>query len=125
MKVDFEQLTRHVFASSSCGLCGKASIEAVHQHFAPITSKVESACGGHNCGIARSFARRAENLLPAREWGLHAAAIFTSRAKAGGAAAEGRGQRQRLVDKGPGARISPGTGAVRQACAAGQRTGVV
>src|SRR5437879_8780837 len=34
--VNFEQLTRHVFASSSCGLCGKASIEAVHQHFPPV-----------------------------------------------------------------------------------------
>src|SRR5436309_9310457 len=31
--VDFKQLTRHVFASSSCGLCGKATIAAVHQHF--------------------------------------------------------------------------------------------
>src|SRR5207237_4467415 len=41
VEVDFEQLTRHVFASSSCGLCGKASIEAVHQHFPPIESKLK------------------------------------------------------------------------------------
>ena len=34
--VDFAQLTRHVFASSSCGLCGKATIESVHRQFAPL-----------------------------------------------------------------------------------------
>lgn len=27
--VDFESLTRHVFAGSSCGLCGKATIDAI------------------------------------------------------------------------------------------------
>src|SRR5262249_41880556 len=36
--VDFERLTRHVFASSSCGLCGKATIEAVQSQFPPVTS---------------------------------------------------------------------------------------
>src|SRR5438270_1664051 len=38
--VDFERLTRHVFASSSCGLCGKATIEAVHQRLEPLTSRM-------------------------------------------------------------------------------------
>ena len=41
VEVDFGQLTRHVFASSSCGLCGKASIDAVHQHFPPVESVLE------------------------------------------------------------------------------------
>ena len=36
VELDLEKLTRHVFASSSCGLCGKASIESVQQCFPPI-----------------------------------------------------------------------------------------
>ena len=40
---DLESLTRHVFASSSCGLCGKATIEAVQQDFPPVDSGVRIA----------------------------------------------------------------------------------
>jgi FdhD protein len=73
VKLDLKRLTRHVFASSSCGLCGKASIEAIHQRFPPIQSSVK-------------VPRQVVSQLPARmraaqkefqqTGGLHAAAVF-------------------------------------------------
>jgi FdhD protein len=73
--VDFEKLTRHVFASSSCGLCGKASIESVHQHFTP----VESAITANAKTISRlPFRLRTTQKNFARTGGLHAAAVFDS-----------------------------------------------
>lgn len=75
-EVDFARLTRHVYASSSCGLCGKASIEAVHQRFKPVKSKL----------VVRSTVLlelpaklRAGQAAFERTGGLHAAAIFDSR----------------------------------------------
>ncbi len=36
VRFDFESLTRHVFAASSCGLCGKATIDAIRTRLDPI-----------------------------------------------------------------------------------------
>ena len=36
---DWEGLTRHLFSASSCGLCGKATIDAILQSHPPIANK--------------------------------------------------------------------------------------
>ncbi len=72
-QVDFAQLTRHVFASSSCGLCGKASIEAVHQHFSPIDS-APTVSAGVLAELPERMRKSQRHF--ARTGGLHAAAIF-------------------------------------------------
>ena len=71
---DWERLKRHTFASSSCGLCGKASIESVHQQFEPVASKV--------CISARVITNLPDTLRAVQETfsrtgGLHAAGLFS------------------------------------------------
>ncbi|MFW6060605.1 MAG: formate dehydrogenase accessory sulfurtransferase FdhD [Phycisphaeraceae bacterium] len=72
--VDWEKLTRHVFASSSCGLCGKASIEAVHGRFPPI----EGAPLRVSDAVLQALPNRLHAAQAAfgRTGGLHAAALF-------------------------------------------------
>ncbi len=78
VEVDFARLTRHVFATSSCGLCGKASIEAVKLNFPPVNSDLSVAAAT----IARLPGRmRAAQQTFAQTGGLHAAAIFDSRGR--------------------------------------------
>jgi len=74
VQVNLDQLTRHVFASSSCGLCGKASIESVHQHFPPIESAPRV-----RAEVIRALP---EKLIPeqtafSKTGGVHAAALFS------------------------------------------------
>lgn len=72
--VDFERLTRHVFASSSCGLCGKATIDAVHQRIEPIESRVRA-----DPKVLLSLPDRLRDAQATfdKTGGLHAAGIFT------------------------------------------------
>ena len=84
VECDFEKLTRHVFASSSCGICGKATIDAVHQHFEPLPNAER---GTRNTEFeAKKILPLPEKLRAAqktfeRTGGLHAAAIFDQKGK--------------------------------------------
>lgn len=72
---DPAKLTRHVFASSSCGLCGKASIDAVHAHFDPVDSDVQIAA---DTLLALPDRLRKAQATFDRTGGLHAAGLFTA-----------------------------------------------
>ena len=71
--VDFEKLTRHVFASSSCGLCGKVTCEAVRGNHPPVTSDARI-----RADILQTMpdTMRAAQATFDRTGGLHAAALF-------------------------------------------------
>src|SRR4051812_34551922 len=71
--VDFQRLTRHVFASSSCGLCGKATVESVRSQFPRVESDVVVD--------AATLVRLPEAMRKAQSsfdqtGGVHAAALF-------------------------------------------------
>lgn len=71
--VDFNRLTRHVFSASSCGLCGKATIDAVQQRFPPLAAAAPAA----RTALLRLPERlAAAQLTFQRTGGLHAAALF-------------------------------------------------
>ena len=73
--VDFEKLTRHVFASSSCGLCGKASIDAVRTQFPKIDADV-SVTADTLLDLPQRM-RDAQDTF-SKTGGLHAAALFST-----------------------------------------------
>lgn len=71
---DFASLTRHVFASSSCGLCGTASIDALRRRFASVTDDFQIT--------PETLLSLPEQLRAAQagfsvSGGLHAAALFS------------------------------------------------
>jgi FdhD protein len=75
LEVDFEKLSRHVYASSSCGICGKVTIESVHQNFPPLASETRTT--------SSVLLQLPDKLLQAQRGfaqtgGLHAAAVFTT-----------------------------------------------
>jgi FdhD protein len=71
--LDVKRLTRHVFSSSSCGICSKASIDAVRQQYPPIEDdfQVEPQV---LLGLPAALASAQETFK--RTGGLHACALF-------------------------------------------------
>ncbi|CAN5563817.1 formate dehydrogenase accessory sulfurtransferase FdhD [soil metagenome] len=72
-RFDSGKLSRHVFTSSSCGVCSKATIEAARQQFAPIASAASID--------TKALLRLPQKLAAAQETfrrtgGLHACALF-------------------------------------------------
>jgi FdhD protein len=76
--VDFERLTRHVFASSSCGLCGKSTIDSIASQFPPI--ETDFALSAEILSQLPEKMRREQSAFD-RTGGLHAAALFDANGK--------------------------------------------
>lgn len=70
---DPTKLTRNVFSSSSCGVCSKATIEAVRQSFPPIDDSC--ALASHTLLTLPAALRAAQQTFD-RTGGLHACALF-------------------------------------------------
>lgn len=71
---DFEALTRHVFTSSSCGVCGKATIESVFQNFPAV--KPQAAVSADVLLSLPDKLREQQKTFD-RTGGLHASALFS------------------------------------------------
>jgi FdhD protein len=73
--VDLAKLTRHVFSASSCGLCGKATIDAVTSTKPPLP---DSPAISREVLLAAPEKLAAEQSVFARTGGLHAAGLFAA-----------------------------------------------
>ncbi len=77
VEVDFERLQRHFYTTSSCGVCGKASIEALETQGCPVLPRdspvIESAIIHSLPGTLRR-----EQAVFDHTGGLHAAGLFDS-----------------------------------------------
>lgn len=74
VQVDLKRLTRHLFTGSSCGLCGKATLEAILTHSPRIPSAPEIA---DEVILSAPKKLRASQSIFESTGGIHAAGIFS------------------------------------------------
>jgi FdhD protein len=78
--VDFDRLQRNFYTTSSCGVCGKASIAALHAQGCPVLPK---KCPTVDSALIHRLPEslRREQAVFERTGGLHAAALFDTQGK--------------------------------------------
>jgi FdhD protein len=74
VEMDWERLTRHVFSASSCGLCGKTSLDSVFQRFPAVEQKW--AISAELLWSLPAKLRAAQQTFSSTG-GLHACALFS------------------------------------------------
>ena len=75
VRLDLQRLERHFYSTSSCGVCGKVSIDALRVHVAPIASELRLA---PDLVAALPDAMRAQQKTFDATGAIHAAAIFSA-----------------------------------------------
>jgi FdhD protein len=76
---DFEKMRRHFFAASSCGICGKASIDAVRSRLLQAPNPDFRIAPGLLVSLPEAL-RSAQDVFE-RTGGLHAAALFDAQGR--------------------------------------------
>ncbi len=78
VNVDLERLQRHFYTTSSCGVCGKSSLDALHATGAASLQDVRTSFGRSTL-LAMPDRLRQQQETFSQTGGLHAAAAFNSR----------------------------------------------
>jgi len=76
VQLDAEKTQRNFFANSSCGICGKASIDAVRSRFLRAPNAGFRARSDVLCGLPEKLGGSQD--IFSRTGGLHAAGLFTA-----------------------------------------------
>ncbi len=77
VEIDFKRLERHFYTSSSCGVCGKTSIEALQTGVCSLAENTSLIFAAETIHRLPEVLRSRQNVFD-RTGGLHAAALFNS-----------------------------------------------
>jgi len=75
--IDFKRLERHFYTSSSCGVCGKTSIEALQTGVCSLSEHSSPVFAPKTIHRLPEILRQSQNVFD-RTGGLHAAALFNT-----------------------------------------------